>query len=113
MAVVNTNIGASLAQAGLMRNERALGTAMEHSPPAKKSTQQAITRRIGDLRMTAQIKGLDTPSETLVMRSAWSIPLKVPSMRSPQCSSVCGNSRFKPERAQPIPRIVRISTQNL
>ena len=29
MAVVNTNVSASLAQSALMRNERALGSAME------------------------------------------------------------------------------------
>ena len=37
MAVVNTNIAASLAQASLMRNERALGTAMEQLSTGKKN----------------------------------------------------------------------------
>ena len=36
MAVVNTNIGASVAQAALMRNDRALNTAMEQLSTGKK-----------------------------------------------------------------------------
>ena len=62
MAVVNTNIGASLAQASLMRNERALGTAMEQLSTGKKinsAGDNAAGLAIAT-RMTAQIKGLDT-----------------------------------------------------
>ena len=62
MAVVNTNIGASIAQAALMRNERALNTAMEQLSTGKKinsagdnASGLAITTRL-----TSQIKGLDT-----------------------------------------------------
>ena len=62
MAVVNTNIGASVAQAALMRNERALNTAMEQLSTGKKinsagdnASGLAITSR-----MTSQIRGLDT-----------------------------------------------------
>ena len=62
MAVVNTNIGASVAQAALMRNERALNTAMEQLSTGKKinsagdnASGLAITTRL-----TSQIKGLDT-----------------------------------------------------
>ncbi len=62
MAVVNTNIGASVAQAALTRNERALNTAMEQLSTGRKinsagdnASGLAITNR-----MTSQIKGLDT-----------------------------------------------------
>lgn len=62
MAVVNTNIGASVAQAALMRNERALNNAMEQLSTGKKinsagdnASGLAITSR-----MTSQIRGLDT-----------------------------------------------------
>ena len=62
MAVVNTNIGASVAQAALTRNERALNTAMEQLSTGRKinsagdnASGLAITSR-----MTSQIKGLDT-----------------------------------------------------
>ena len=62
MAVVNTNIGASLAQASLMRNERALGTAMEQLSTGKKinSAGDNAAGLAISTRMTAQIKGLDT-----------------------------------------------------
>ena len=43
MAVVNTNIGASVAQAALMRNERALNTAMEHCLQVRRSTPLETT----------------------------------------------------------------------
>ena len=62
MAVVNTNIGASVAQAALTRNERALNTAMEQLSTGRKinsagdnASGLAITSR-----MTSQIRGLDT-----------------------------------------------------
>ena len=42
MAVVNTNIGASVAQAALTRNDKALN--LWRTLPAEKSTQQAITQ---------------------------------------------------------------------
>ena len=61
MAVVNTNIGASLAQASLMRNERALGTAMEQLSTGKKinsAGDNAAGLAIAT-RMSSQIRGLD------------------------------------------------------
>ena len=61
MAVVNTNIAASLAQASLMRNERALGTAMEQLSTGKKinsAGDNAAGLAIGT-RMSSQIRGLD------------------------------------------------------
>ena len=61
MAVVNTNIGASLAQASLMKNERALGTAMEQLSTGKKinsAGDNAAGLAISS-RMTSQIRGLD------------------------------------------------------
>ena len=62
MAVVNTNIGASVAQAALMRNERALNTAMEQLSTGKKinsAGDDAAGLAISS-RMTSQIRGLDT-----------------------------------------------------
>lgn len=60
MAVVNTNIGASVAQAALVKNSRELGTAMEQLSTGKKinsagdnASGLAITNR-----MTSQINGL-------------------------------------------------------
>ena len=61
MAVVNTNIGAALAQASLMKNERALGTAMEQLSTGKKinsAGDNAAGLAISS-RMTSQIRGLD------------------------------------------------------
>ena len=60
MAVVNTNIGASVAQAALMRNDRALNTAMEQLSTGKKinsAGDNAAGLAISS-RMTAQIRGL-------------------------------------------------------
>jgi len=60
MAVVNTNIGASIAQAALIRNERALGTAMEQLSTGRKinsAGDNAAGLAISS-RMTSQIKGL-------------------------------------------------------
>ena len=61
MSVVNTNMSASLAQAALAKNERALGTAMEQL-----STGSKINSAADDAaglamasKFTAQIKGLD------------------------------------------------------
>jgi flagellin len=61
MAVVNTNIAASLAQASLMKNDRALGTAMEQLSTGKKinsAGDNAAGLAIAT-RMTSQIRGLD------------------------------------------------------
>ena len=62
MAVVNTNVNASVAQNALVRNERAMNTAME-----RLSTGQRINSASDDAaglaiasRMTSQIRGLDT-----------------------------------------------------
>jgi flagellin len=60
MAVVNTNIGASVAQAALMRNDRALNTAMEQLSTGKK-INTAGDNAAGlavSTRMTSQIRGL-------------------------------------------------------
>ena len=61
MAVVNTNIGASVAQAALMRNDRALNTAMEQLSTGKKinsAGDNAAGLAISS-RMTSQIRGLN------------------------------------------------------
>ena len=60
MAVVNTNIGASVAQAALMRNDRALNTAMEQLSTGKKinSAGDNAAGLAISTRMTSQIKGL-------------------------------------------------------
>ena len=60
MAVVNTNIGASIAQAALMRNERALSTAMEQLSTGKKinSAGDNAAGLAISTRMTTQIQGL-------------------------------------------------------
>jgi len=62
MAVVNTNVNASVAQNALSRNERAMNTAME-----RLSTGQRINSASDDAaglaiasRMTSQVRGLDT-----------------------------------------------------
>ncbi len=62
MAVVNTNIGASVAQAALMRNERALNNAMEQLSTGKKinSAGDSASGLAITSRMTSQIRGLDT-----------------------------------------------------
>ena len=61
MAVVNTNIAASLAHASLMRNERALGTAMEQLSTGKKinSAGDNAAGLAISTRMSSQIRGLD------------------------------------------------------
>ena len=62
MAVVNTNVNASIAQNALVKNERSMNTAME-----RLSTGQSINAASDDAaglaiasRMTSQIKGLET-----------------------------------------------------
>ena len=57
MAVVNTNIGASVAQAALMRNDRALNTAMEQLSTGKINSagDNAAGLAISS-RMTSQIE---------------------------------------------------------
>ena len=60
MAVVNTNISASLAQSSLVKNDRALGTAMEQLSTGKKinsAGDNAAGLAISS-RMTSQIRGL-------------------------------------------------------
>ena len=60
MSVVNTNIGASIAQAALAKNDRALGTAMEQLSTGKKinsAGDNAAGLAISS-RMTSQIRGL-------------------------------------------------------
>ena len=61
MAVVNTNISASIAQAALARNDRALGTAMEQLSTGRKINSAAdnASGLAISTRMTSQIRGLD------------------------------------------------------
>ena len=61
MAVVNTNIAASIAQAALVKNERALGSAMEQLSSGKKINSAAdnASGLAISSRMTSQIRGLD------------------------------------------------------
>lgn len=61
MAVVNTNISASIAQAALARNERDLSTAMEQLSTGKKinSASDNAAGLAITTRMTSQIRGLD------------------------------------------------------
>ena len=61
MSVVNTNVNASIAQAALARNERALGTAMEQLSTGRKISSAAddASGLAISARMTSQIRGLD------------------------------------------------------
>ena len=61
MAVVNTNISASIAQAALNRNDRALGSAMEQLSTGRKINSAAdnASGLAISTRMTSQIRGLD------------------------------------------------------
>ncbi len=61
MAVVNTNIAASIAQAALSKNERLLETAMEQLATGKKinSASDNAAGLAISTRMTSQIRGLD------------------------------------------------------
>jgi len=61
MAVVNTNISASIAQAALARNERELSAAMEQLSTGKKinSASDNAAGLAITTRMTSQIRGLD------------------------------------------------------
>ena len=61
MAVVNTNVSASIAQNALARNDRALSTAMEQLSTGKRinSAKDDAAGLAIATRMTSQIKGLD------------------------------------------------------
>ena len=62
MAVVNTNVNASIAQNALTRNERAMNTAMERLSTGQRinsASDDAAGLAIGS-RMTSQIRGLET-----------------------------------------------------
>jgi len=62
MAVVNTNVNASVAQNALSRNERAMNTAMERLSTGQRinsASDDAAGLAIGS-RMTSQIRGLET-----------------------------------------------------
>ena len=62
MAVVNTNVNASIAQNALARNERAMNTAMERLSTGQRinsASDDAAGLAIGS-RMTSQIRGLET-----------------------------------------------------
>ena len=61
MAVVNTNISASIAQSALVKNQRALSSAMEELSTGRKINSAAddAAGLAITTRMTSQIKGLD------------------------------------------------------
>jgi len=61
MAVVNTNLNASIAQSALTRNQRALDTAMEQLSTGRKINSAAddASGLAVSTRMTSQIKGLN------------------------------------------------------
>ncbi|MEC8158793.1 MAG: flagellin [Pseudomonadota bacterium] len=61
MSVVNTNVSASLAQSALMRNERALGSAMEQLSTGSKinSASDDAAGLAMAAKFTSQINGLD------------------------------------------------------
>jgi flagellin len=62
MAVVNTNVNASIAQNALVRNERSMNTAMERLSTGQRinsASDDAAGLAIGS-RMTSQIRGLET-----------------------------------------------------
>ena len=61
MAVVNTNIGASLAQAALVKNQRSLDTAMEQLSTGSKINSAAddAAGLAINTRLTSQIMGLN------------------------------------------------------
>ena len=61
MSVVNTNVSASVAQAALIRNDRALGSAMEQLSTGRKINSAAdnASGLAISSRMTSQIRGLD------------------------------------------------------
>ena len=78
MAVVNTNIAASLAQASLTKNQRALGTAMEQLSTGKKinsAGDNAAGLAISS-RMSSQIRGLDAAIRNA--NDAISMPVLLP-----------------------------------
>jgi len=62
MAVVNTNIGSSVAQAALMKNERSLNSAMEQLSTGKRinAAGDDASGLAISARMTSQIRGLET-----------------------------------------------------
>jgi flagellin len=62
MAVVNTNIASSVAQAALAKNERSLNTAMEQLSTGKRINSAAddSSGLAISARMTSQIRGLET-----------------------------------------------------
>jgi len=62
MAVVNTNLGASIAQSALVRNQRALDSAMEQLSTGRKINSAAddAAGLAITTRMTSQINGLNT-----------------------------------------------------
>jgi flagellin len=61
MAVVNTNVGASIAQSALVKNERALNTAMERLSTGSKvnSAKDDAAGLAVSVRMESQIRGLN------------------------------------------------------
>ena len=60
MAVVNTNISASIAQAALIRNERIFPALWSNFPQVKRLILLPITPQVAiSTRMTSQIRGLD------------------------------------------------------
>ena len=97
MAVVNTNVNASIAQNALVKNERSMNSAME-----RLSTGQRINSASDDAaglaisaRMTSQIRGLETAVRNAndgisMIQTADGALIEVVT-----CSSVCGSWRYK------------------
>ena len=87
MAVVNTNVNASVAQNALVRNERNMNTAMERLSTGKRinsSKDDAAGLAISS-RMTSQIRGLEAGVRNAgdaisMISSPWS-PRKVGNMQ--------------------------------
>ena len=101
MAVVNKTFLASIAQAALNRNDRALGSAMEQLSTGRKINSAADNASaLLSTRMTSQIRGLDQQSVMPTMPSVWLILLKARWTRLRICCSVCASWLFSQARAQ-------------
>ena len=87
MSVVNTNVGASIAQAALVKNERALGSAMEQLSTGRKISSAAdnASGLAISSRMTSQIRGLDMAVKNA--NDAISMPHTEPSCAFHECDS--------------------------
>ena len=73
MAVINTNIAATMTTNALARNDRDMAATMERLSTGKSinSAKDDAAGLAVSSRMTAQIRGLDRQHKMLTMRSAW------------------------------------------